>query len=177
MSGLDHVQDTLMISLSLIPQYKTVLSWDFLAWILVKDRIPLSFTNFITTPELSGLLYMSPDIYHTQITEYSLESIYIRNYSRWALSSCIKHPPNCYSVRPSPFNLYNHLLIPNWSFREHLSRSLPTEMILYLLRSIRSECLTHDPSGKLMRDTLEIIIKWLQVSVSPPPQTKDPICI
>ena len=58
-------------SLSLIPQYKTVLSWDFLAcflaWILVKDRIPLSFTNFITTPELSGLLYMSPDNYHTHI--------------------------------------------------------------------------------------------------------------
>ena len=69
------------------PQYtgKTVLSWDLLAWIPVKGRIPHTFTNFITTPELSGSLYISPDIYHTQITEYSLESIYIRNYSRLAL--------------------------------------------------------------------------------------------
>ena len=78
--------------------------------------------------------------------------------------SCIKNLPNCYSVSPSPFNLYNHSLTPNWSFREHLSRSLPTKMIFYLLRSIRSECLTHDFSGKLLTlDTLEVIIKWLQV--------------
>ena len=35
-------------------------------------RIPFSFTNFITTPELSGPFYISPDIYHTQIAVYSL---------------------------------------------------------------------------------------------------------
>ena len=50
------------------------LSWDLLAWISVEGRIPSSFTNFITTLELSGPLYISPDIYHTQITEYLLEN-------------------------------------------------------------------------------------------------------
>ena len=56
--------------------------------------------------------------------------------------------------------------MPNWSFREHLSHALPTEMILYILRSIRSESLILDYSSELMLDTLEIIVKWLQVSVS-----------
>ena len=51
----------------------------------------------------------------------------------------------------------------NWSFREHLSRALPTEMIFGLLRSIRSEHLIGEYSAEL---TLEIIIEWLQVSVS-----------
>jgi hypothetical protein len=60
-------------------QYKIALSWGLLAWISGKDGIPRSFTNFITTPELSGPLYISPDIYHTQITEYSLETI-LRNF-------------------------------------------------------------------------------------------------
>ena len=64
------------------PQYRIVLSWDLLAWISVEDGIFCSFTNFITTPELSGPLYISPDIYHTQITEYSLETLYLRNYSQ-----------------------------------------------------------------------------------------------
>ena len=60
------------------PQFSSqiVLSWYLLAWISAEGRIPSSFTNFITTPELSGLLYISPGIYHTQITEYSLETIY-----------------------------------------------------------------------------------------------------
>ena len=79
MSGLDDVH---VSPFSWSPQYKTVLSWDLLAWIPVDDRIPYSFTKFITTPELSGPLYISPEIYHTQITEYSLESLYIRNYFR-----------------------------------------------------------------------------------------------
>ena len=51
---------------------RILLSWDLLAWILVVDGIPCSFTHFITNPELSGPLYISPDIYHTQITEYLL---------------------------------------------------------------------------------------------------------
>ena len=75
--GLDHVQN-----ISWTPQYSIVISWDLLAWISVEDRILCSFTNFITTPELSGPLYISPDIYHTQITEYSLETIYRRNHSQ-----------------------------------------------------------------------------------------------
>jgi hypothetical protein len=63
-------------------QYRIALSWDLLDWILIteRNRIPCSFTNFITTPEFSGLLYMSPEIYHTQITEYLLETI-LRDYS------------------------------------------------------------------------------------------------
>jgi hypothetical protein len=57
-------------------QYRIVLSWDLLGWITIEGRIPYSFTNYITTPELSGPLYVSPDIYHTQITEYFLEKIH-----------------------------------------------------------------------------------------------------
>ena len=68
-AGLDHVQ---IGTLSCTPQRRIALSWDLLAWILRVNGIPCSFTNFITTPELSGPLYISPDIYHTQITEYSL---------------------------------------------------------------------------------------------------------
>ena len=69
MAGLNHVQARAFFWAS---QYRIVLSWDLLSWILVEGRIPCSFTNFITNPELSGPLYISPDIYHTQITEYLL---------------------------------------------------------------------------------------------------------
>ena len=94
---------------------------------------------------------------------------------------CIEHLPNCCSVRHSPFCLFNYFPKPNWSFREHLSRALPTGMIVYLLGTIRSEGLISDYSRELMLDTLEIIIKWLQVSVSECnrriPQTKNLICV
>ena len=70
MAGLNHwhVQDRAF------SEYRIVLSWDLLAWVLMdsEGKIPWSFTNFITIPELSGSLYISPDIYHTQITEYLL---------------------------------------------------------------------------------------------------------
>ena len=133
------------------PQYRIVLSRDLLESIKMAGEIPLSFTNFMTTPELSNSLYISPDIYHTQITEYLLNEAHLR----WALFSlCIEHCPDCYSVRP---------FYRNESLWDHLSRALPTEMIFDLLRSIRSERLIHDD---YMLDTLEIIIKWLQVSVS-----------
>ena len=62
----------------------------------------------------------------------------------------------------SPFTF----LIPDYNFREHLSRALPTENIFHLLRSTRSDHLMRDYSSEKMRDALEIIIKWLQVSVS-----------
>ena len=75
MRGLDHIQ---VSAFTWTPQYRIVLSWDFLAWILAEDRIFCSFTNFITTPELSGPLYITPGIYHTQITEYSLATIFLR---------------------------------------------------------------------------------------------------
>ena len=77
MGGLDHVR---VSAVSWTPQYGTVLSWDLLDWITEGLRIPDSFTFFITNPELSGPLYISPDIYHTQITEYSLRTI-LHNYS------------------------------------------------------------------------------------------------
>ena len=79
MGGLGDVQ---VSALSWIPQDRIVLCWDLLAWISVKNRIISSFTNFITTPEFSGPLYISPDIYHTQITEYSLKTIFLCNYSQ-----------------------------------------------------------------------------------------------
>ena len=34
------------------PQYRIVLSWDLLAWIMVEDKILCSFTNFITIPRV-----------------------------------------------------------------------------------------------------------------------------
>jgi hypothetical protein len=48
-----------------------------LGWMLVEGKILCSFTNFITIPELSGPLHISPDIYHTQITEYFLLSSFL----------------------------------------------------------------------------------------------------
>jgi len=72
MGGLDHIHPS---GFSWTPRYMIVLSWDLLTWISVKGGIPCSFTNFITTLEFSGPLYMNPDIYHTQITEYSLQTL------------------------------------------------------------------------------------------------------
>jgi hypothetical protein len=71
--GLDQVP---VGAYSWNPQYRIVLSLDLLAWISVEGRIPCSFTKFITIPESSGSFYISPDIYHAQITEYLLEKIY-----------------------------------------------------------------------------------------------------
>ena len=72
---LDHIQVS-DFKFSWTLQYRIVLSWDLLAWISEGVGIPSSFTKFITTPELSGPLYISPVFYHTQITEYLLERIY-----------------------------------------------------------------------------------------------------
>jgi hypothetical protein len=77
-AGLDHDQ---VSNFSGTPQHTIVLSWELLAWISRMDEIPCSFTNFITTQELSGPFYISTDIYHTQITEYSL-TIFLRSYSQ-----------------------------------------------------------------------------------------------
>ena len=77
--GLDHFQLGLIPIIS-NPQYigRMILSWNLLSWISVEGRIPYFFTNFITTPELSGpfKFYISPDNYHTQITEYLLHINY-----------------------------------------------------------------------------------------------------
>jgi hypothetical protein len=78
MCGLDPDDVQATCAFSRTPQYRIVLSWDLLAWItrIYNDTIPYSFTNFITTQEFSGPFYISPDNYHTQITEYSLETIF-----------------------------------------------------------------------------------------------------
>ena len=73
MGELNHSQVSVFSRTS---QHRIVLSWDLLSWITMEGRIPCLFTNFITTPELSGPMYLSPDIYHTQITEYFLEKIH-----------------------------------------------------------------------------------------------------
>ena len=77
-------------------------------------------------------------------------------------SLCIELP-NCYSVSRDPL-LYAG---QEWAIREHISRALPSEMVFHLLRLIPSEYLrlVHH-LGESKHHTLEIIIKWLQVSVS-----------
>ena len=95
-----------------------------------------------------------------------LQNIHWRNfYISELFSLCIERLPNCYSVR-----LSSHLLDagPIWVFREHISRALPTDMIFHLLQSIPSESLLRFPGDprESKYHTLEIIIEWLQVSVS-----------
>ena len=79
--GLDDIQVQIS-TFSWTPQYRIALSWDLLAWISSMDSVPNLFTNFIITPELSGPFYISSNIYHTQITEYSLETIFLRHNSQ-----------------------------------------------------------------------------------------------
>ena len=72
----------------------------------------------------------------------------------------------CYVQVRRSFNVYRYSLNPRWSLREHISRARPTEMIFHLLRSIPSECLLDVYPVDMGLDILEVIIKWLQVSVS-----------
>jgi hypothetical protein len=74
MGELDHTGSQVS-AFSWIPQYRIVLSRDLLGCITMEGRVLCSFTNFITSLEFSGPLYISPDIYHTQITEYLLEKV------------------------------------------------------------------------------------------------------
>ena len=69
MDGFDHIECR---PFSWTPRYRIVLSRGLLIWMTMEGRIPFPFTNLTTTLELSGPFYISPDIYHTQITEYSL---------------------------------------------------------------------------------------------------------
>ena len=75
--GTGGIYDFQAIAIPWPTRHRIILSWDLLEWIhwISEDgtsRIPSSFTDFITTPELSGPLYISADIYHTHITEYHL---------------------------------------------------------------------------------------------------------
>ena len=67
------VLDFQVDALSCSQEHEIVIPRDLLSWMSVEGRILDSFTNFITTPALSGPLYIRQDIYHTQITEYYLE--------------------------------------------------------------------------------------------------------
>ena len=77
--GFDHIQ---YCPFYWTPRYRIVLSCSLLDRMMMEGRILFSLTNFITTQELSGPFYISPNIYHTQITEYSLMTFY-----EWALFS------------------------------------------------------------------------------------------
>ena len=108
-----------------------------------------------------------------------LQNIHWRIFYISELFSLHIELPNCYSVSSDRFISAG----PELAFREHISLALPTDMIFYLLRSIPSEsllCFPGDP-GESMYHTLEIIIKWLQASVSEcnrqTLQTKNLICI
>ena len=110
-----------------------------------------------------------------------LQNIHWRNFNSELFSLCVERLPNCYSVSSHWHQLlYRHTAGPVFAFREHISRALPTRMIFHLLQSIPSESLLRLP-GELKCHTLEIIIKWLQVSVSEcnrqTLQTKNLICI
>ena len=66
------------------------------------------------------------------------------------------------------FSVRHHyrLLNPDPSLWEHLSHALPSKLIFSHLGKIYIDRLKYDYSTELMLDTLEIIIRWLQVSVS-----------
>ena len=94
--------------------------------------------------------------------------------------SSLKDLPNRYYVRPLPFSCHVNR---NWSFRDHLFRSIPTEKIFDLLRkSIRSGLLIGHYPTESESDMLKVIIKWLEVSLREcnrqleTPQTNNPIC-
>ena len=81
--GRSSFKDIRLGDSSWTPRYRTTLSWELIAWfegLGVSEEIPRSFVEFITTPEISGPeFYIPSDIYHTQITEYSLETILHHN--------------------------------------------------------------------------------------------------
>jgi len=122
------------------------MSWELLDVVSADGGILRSFTDFITTPETSGPLYIRSDVYHTQITEYFLETLYrYKNY------------------RGSPFNLHGDRVLKGDVRRrleDHISRALPTEMIFYILRSLTSISWWSVPLDVI--DSLRTIITWLE---------------
>ena len=111
-------------------------------------------------PLLQLQSYLAPFISARVSIIPKLQNIYWRKSICEPFSLCIEHLPNCYFVRRDIFSL-----LLDMTFREHFCHALPTEMIFYLLRSTPSESLCYY-SGESMPYMLEIIIKWLQVSVS-----------
>ena len=126
-------------------------------------------------------VFLVPSLTLLQLQSYLVPCISVRiffipklqNIYYEPFSLCIEHLSHCYSARRPP--------IPDQSLWEHLSRALPTEMIFYRLRTIPSDRLFTRYSTELILNTLEIIVKWLQVSVSEcnrqTPQIKNPIYV
>ena len=139
---------------------------------------------------VNEVYYNSRDIwsrilYPLGYLSYSNHGIFTRDYSTQIFSvSYFLSPSNIFLiaifVRCLP---HSRWVNPDWSFRGHISRSLPSETIFRLLRSISSEFLirANEYSEEVKLDTLEIIIKWLQVSVIKcsrrTPQTENLICV
>ena len=119
---------------------------------------------FVPLPSLLQLQsYLVPCISARVFIIRKLQNIRCKQFLSELFSLFIEHCPNCYSVRPSITFSLTWIGGPNWCFKEHLSRALPTETICNLLQSIRSELLMRKYSAEMMLDTLEVIIKWLQV--------------
>ena len=131
----------------------------------------------LTLLQLQSYLVLSTCISGRIFIISRLQNTYCRQFISKLFSLCIVDLPNRHSVRPFGRRYTYFILDESW--REHLSRTLPTEIIFYLLRSIPSkDLIRHAHSAEFM---LEIIIKWLQVSVSErnrrTPQTEKPIMI
>ena len=129
-------------------QYGIVLSWDLLSrMISLENGIPCSF---ITTPELSGPLHISSDIYHTQITGYSQQLIYQIN-SDWSFREHLS--------RALPIKMIFRLLLRS-ILSEHLVGEYSAELILEIiitrwLQVSVGECSRQIPQTKiqlLLRD-------------------------
>ena len=112
--------------------------------------------------QLQSYLVPSSCISARIFTIPKLQNIHCTQFISELFSPCIEHLPNCRCFRPSKFYLRS---VGDWSFEYHLSRGFPTELIFYLLRSIRLERLI---ICNTLPETLilETIVEWLQVSVS-----------
>ena len=147
------------------------------SWMPVEFPVPL-----LTLLQLQS--YLVPFISARIFIILKLQNIHLGQFYTITLSYgepfslCIEGLSNCYSVRSGEYSIRRR---SDWAFRNHISLALPTETIFYLLRSIRSEFLICNYFGEdvLYLDTLEMIINWLQVSVSEcnlrTSQTKYPI--
>ena len=154
----------------------SALSWDLLSWMSMKDRIFPSFTAFTTTPGILGPLYISPDVYHTQITEYSLETKFRHhNNFRWALFSAnrlVVLIAIVLDLLPLALAIvfFRGLVLCGPPF-------LPTEMILSTPVNSFTGAFTW---WQLKIDPRLTITKWLEVSVSiydHEPQLKPDLCL
>jgi len=141
------VQSTPGFNIQAVKHWPVIqMSWELLDVVSLDDEILRSFTDFITTPETSGPLYIRSDVYDTQIAEYFLEALY-----------------QCENDRASPFYLHGDRVLksfPDPSFNDHILRALPTEMIFYILRSLTSRSSRSVPFD--VTDSLGTIITWLE---------------